>query len=119
MLEEDDTLATEAASEEDQNGTGLEALAELSGTQSLANLYAQIHVSNSVGERVVISQFPESTAWLTRSDECNDCCEGGHKSQSQIHQLPSVMLVELNVTHRAYSTQYKRPGINCRIHLSE
>jgi hypothetical protein len=48
VLEEDDTLATEAASEEDQNGTGLEALAELSGTQSLANLYAQSHVSNSV-----------------------------------------------------------------------
>lgn len=44
MLEEDDTLATEAASEEDQDGTGLEALAELSGTQRLADLYA--HKSN-------------------------------------------------------------------------
>lgn len=40
MLEEDDTLATEAASEEDQNGTGLEALADLGGTQRLADLYA-------------------------------------------------------------------------------
>jgi len=46
VLEENDTLATKAASEEDQNGTGLEALTKLSGTQSLANLYAQIHVSN-------------------------------------------------------------------------
>lgn len=40
VLEEDDTLATEATSEEDQDGTGLEALAELGGTQSLADLYA-------------------------------------------------------------------------------
>lgn len=40
MLEEDDTLATEAASEEDQDGTGLEALAELGRTNSLADLYA-------------------------------------------------------------------------------
>lgn len=38
VLEEDDTLATEAASEENQNGTGLEALADLSGTQRLADL---------------------------------------------------------------------------------
>lgn len=44
MLEEDDTLATEAASDEDQDGTGLKALAELGGTQSLADLYA--HKSN-------------------------------------------------------------------------
>lgn len=42
VLEEDDTLAAEAASEEDQDGTGLEALANLSGTQRLANLYTQI-----------------------------------------------------------------------------
>jgi hypothetical protein len=42
VLEEDDTLATEATSEEDQDGTGLEALADLGGTQSLANLYTQI-----------------------------------------------------------------------------
>lgn len=42
VLEEDDTLAAEATSEEDQDGTGLEALADLSGTQSLANLYTQI-----------------------------------------------------------------------------
>lgn len=47
VLEENDALATETTSEEDQDGTGLEALAELSGTQSLANLYAQINVSNS------------------------------------------------------------------------
>lgn len=40
VLEEDDTLAAEAASEEDQNGTGLEALADLGGTQRLADLYA-------------------------------------------------------------------------------
>lgn len=38
MLEEDDTLATEAAGEEDQNGTGLEGFPELSGTDSLADL---------------------------------------------------------------------------------
>lgn len=38
VLEEDDTLATEAASEEDQDGTGLEALADLSGTNRLADL---------------------------------------------------------------------------------
>lgn len=39
VLEENDTLSTEAAGEEDQNGTGLEALADLSGTDSLADLY--------------------------------------------------------------------------------
>lgn len=38
MLEEDDTLATEATGEKDQNGAGLEAFPELSGTQSLADL---------------------------------------------------------------------------------
>lgn len=38
MLEEDDTLATEAASEEDQDGTGLEGLADLSRADRLANL---------------------------------------------------------------------------------
>ena len=37
-LEEDDTLATETASEEDQDGAGNEGLADLSGTQGLANL---------------------------------------------------------------------------------
>lgn len=40
VLEQDDTLAAEAASQEDQDGTGLEGLADLSGTQSLANLYS-------------------------------------------------------------------------------
>lgn len=38
VLEEDDTLATEATGEEDQNSAGLEALPELGGTQSLAGL---------------------------------------------------------------------------------
>lgn len=38
VLEEDDTLATEAASEEDQDGTGLESLADLGGADRLANL---------------------------------------------------------------------------------
>ena len=38
VLEEDDTLATESTSEEDQNSTGLEAFAELRGTDSLADL---------------------------------------------------------------------------------
>lgn len=38
VLEEDDTLATEAASEEDEDGTGLEGLADLSGADRLANL---------------------------------------------------------------------------------
>lgn len=38
VLEEDDTLATEAASEEDQDGTGLEGLADLSGADRLADL---------------------------------------------------------------------------------
>lgn len=42
VLEENDTLATEAASEEDQDGTGLEALAQLGGTDSLADLYDDI-----------------------------------------------------------------------------
>jgi hypothetical protein len=37
-LEEDDPLAAETASEEDQDGAGNEGLADLSGTQSLANL---------------------------------------------------------------------------------
>ena len=38
VLEENDTLATEAASEEDQDGTRLEALADLGGTNRLADL---------------------------------------------------------------------------------
>jgi hypothetical protein len=37
-LEEDDTLAAETASEEDQDGAGNEGLADLGGTQSLADL---------------------------------------------------------------------------------
>lgn len=41
VLEEDDTLATEAAGEEDQNGTGLEALADLGGTNRLADLFGR------------------------------------------------------------------------------
>lgn len=40
MLKEDDTLATEATGEEDQDGTGLEAVPDLSGTNRLAGLYA-------------------------------------------------------------------------------
>ena len=39
MLEENDTLAAETTGKEDQDGTGLEALADLSGTDSLANLF--------------------------------------------------------------------------------
>lgn len=38
VLEEDDPAATETAGKEDQDGAGLEALADLGGTQSLANL---------------------------------------------------------------------------------
>lgn len=41
VLEEDNTLATEAAGEEDENRTGLEALTELGGTESLADLFAR------------------------------------------------------------------------------
>ena len=52
MLEEDDTLATETASEEDQDGTGLEALADLGGTQSLADLYAHKNVRYSNPKKV-------------------------------------------------------------------
>ena len=40
VLEEDDTLATEATGEEDEDSTGLEALPDLSGTQGLADLLA-------------------------------------------------------------------------------
>lgn len=40
MLKEDDTLATEATGEEDQDGAGLEAVPDLSGTNRLAGLYA-------------------------------------------------------------------------------
>ena len=49
MLEEDDTLATEATGEEDQDGTGLEALPELGGTESLADF---------LGLRLVIDRVP-------------------------------------------------------------
>jgi hypothetical protein len=38
VLEENDTLATEATGEEDQDSTGLEALPDLSGADSLADL---------------------------------------------------------------------------------
>ena len=63
MLEEDDTLATEAAGKEDQNGTGLEALPDLGGTKSLADLLA---TKQSMSERCLyyvsplysISHFP-------------------------------------------------------------
>ena len=50
MLKEDDTLATEATGEEDQDGTGLEAVPDLSGTKGLAGLYAieNIHVRIAV-----------------------------------------------------------------------
>jgi len=51
VLEEDDTLATEAASEEDQNGTGLEGFPELGGTDSLADLlHRNIHVRTLFSE---------------------------------------------------------------------
>lgn len=39
VLEENNTLATEATGEEDQDSTGLEALPELGGTNSLADLF--------------------------------------------------------------------------------
>lgn len=39
VLQEDDALATEAASEEDQDGTGLEGLARLPSASGLADLY--------------------------------------------------------------------------------
>lgn len=50
VLEEDDTLATETAGKEDQNGTGLEALADLSGTNRLADLFGKkaIHVRTKI-----------------------------------------------------------------------
>jgi hypothetical protein len=38
VLEEDNTLATETAGEEDQNGAGLEALAQLGRADGLASL---------------------------------------------------------------------------------
>lgn len=38
-LEEDDALATEATSQQDQNGTGLEGLARLPGADGLADLF--------------------------------------------------------------------------------
>lgn len=38
VLQEDDALATETASEEDQDGTGLEGLARLPGADGLADL---------------------------------------------------------------------------------
>jgi hypothetical protein len=38
VLEENDTLATEATGEEDQDSTGLEGLPDLSGADSLADL---------------------------------------------------------------------------------
>lgn len=45
VLEEDDTLAAEATGEEDQNRTGLEALADLGGTNRLADLNTWKHRS--------------------------------------------------------------------------
>lgn len=42
MLEDDDTLAAETTSEEDNDGTGLERLARLCGTDSLAGLELQL-----------------------------------------------------------------------------
>ena len=39
MPEENDTLASEASGEEDQDGARLEALPEFGGTGSLANLF--------------------------------------------------------------------------------
>ena len=41
VLEEDNALATEATGKEDEDGTGLEALADLGGTDSLADLFVQ------------------------------------------------------------------------------
>ena len=61
VLKEDDTLATEATGEEDQDGTGLEAVPDLSGTKGLAGLYAieNIHVRIAVFNiSKTISQFP-------------------------------------------------------------
>jgi hypothetical protein len=48
VLEEDDTLATEAAGEEDQNSTGLKAFPELGGTNSLANLFKRTIMSETL-----------------------------------------------------------------------
>lgn len=42
VLEEDDTLATEATGEEDQNGTRLERLADLGWADGLASLWQQM-----------------------------------------------------------------------------
>lgn len=55
VLEEDDTLATEAAGEENQNGTGLEALADLGGTNRLADLFDK---KQFMSELIFFSLFP-------------------------------------------------------------
>lgn len=60
MLEEDDTLATEAAGKEDQNSTGLEALPDLGGTKSLADLLA---AKQSMSERC----FHYVSPWYSNS----------------------------------------------------
>lgn len=105
VLEENDTLATEAASEEDQNGTRLEALTELSGTQSLANLYAQIHVSNC-SWAFCDPQLPGSRAWLIRSDECEYCRGPIFSSSIAI----ATGHVELNVEHRCRLDSIRDPA---------
>lgn len=65
VLEEDDTLATEAAGKENQDGAGLEGLAVLGGTNRLADLFAdnnpcQIVVPSCYCIVVCISQFNAS-----------------------------------------------------------
>jgi hypothetical protein len=52
VLEEDDTLATEATGEEDQDSTGLKAFPKLGRTNSLANLFKR---------NIVRGPFPDTT----------------------------------------------------------
>lgn len=57
-LEEDDALATEAPSEEDEDGTGLERLAGLVWSKSLAGLRNSVLVSALMHSTAVAIEFP-------------------------------------------------------------
>lgn len=95
VLEEDDTLATETASEQDQDGTGLEALADLGGTQRLADLYAETKMSDSDLQVVpTISHFHSSDMkWvvaLRRYGVCSGIKHG--RVRIELDRLPPVLL---------------------------
>lgn len=71
VLKEDDTLATEAAGQEDQDSTGLEAIPDLRWADGLANLLWEKHMLEfRVLPQLYVSQNKYMSMYVRISKSC-------------------------------------------------